>query len=159
MVAPALRMSPNHRLPFASGSSLPRISIQSFISSSLLDALIDIQEFRAHELLVNYRKIIVVAVEEVDNAIKQYRALLERQRDLGNALDQSRRAVDLATERYERGLTDFLNVLDAQRQEFGLEEQFNRASRAGAMLGDDDFRTVVELFSARRPGRHRLYRR
>jgi NodT family efflux transporter outer membrane factor (OMF) lipoprotein len=104
-----------------------------FLDFGRLDALIDIQEFRAHELLVNYRKIIVVAVEEVDNAIKQYRALLERQRDLGNALDQSRRAVDLATERYERGLTDFLNVLDAQRQEFGLEEQYVIAQQAAAV--------------------------
>jgi NodT family efflux transporter outer membrane factor (OMF) lipoprotein len=98
-----------------------------------LDALIDIQEFRAHELLVNYKKAILAAVEEVDNAIKQYRALLERQRDLGIALDQSRRAVDLATERYERGLTDFLNVLDAQRQEFELEDQYVIAQQAAAV--------------------------
>jgi len=74
-----------------------------------------------------------VAVEEVGNAIKQYRALLERQRDLGNALDQSRHAVELATERYERGLTDFLNVLDAQRQQFGLEEQYVIAQQAAAV--------------------------
>jgi NodT family efflux transporter outer membrane factor (OMF) lipoprotein len=98
-----------------------------------LDALIDIQEFRAHELLVNYKKTILVAVEEVDNAIKQYRALLERQHDLGIALDQSRRAVDLATERYERGLTDFLNVLDAQRQEFELEDQYVIAQQVAAV--------------------------
>ena len=104
-----------------------------FLDFGRLDALIDIQEFRAHELLVNYKKTIVVAVEEVDNAIKQYRALLERQRDLGNALDQSRRAVELATERYERGLTDFLNVLDAQRQEFGLEDQYVIAQQAAAV--------------------------
>ena len=74
-----------------------------------------------------------MAVEEVGNAIKQYRALLERQRDLGNALDQSRHAVELATERYERGLTDFLNVLDAQRQQFGLEEQYVIAQQAAAV--------------------------
>ena len=104
-----------------------------FLDFGRLDALIDIQEFRTHELLVNYKKTIVVAVEEVGNAIKQYRALLERQRDLGNALDQSRRAVELATERYERGLTDFLNVLDAQRQEFGLEDQYVIAQQAAAV--------------------------
>ena len=104
-----------------------------FLDFGRLDALIDIQEFRTHELLVNYKKTIVVAVEEVGNAIKQYRALLERQRDLGNALDQSRHAVELATERYERGLTDFLNVLDAQRQQFGLEEQYVIAQQAAAV--------------------------
>jgi NodT family efflux transporter outer membrane factor (OMF) lipoprotein len=104
-----------------------------FLDFGRLDALIDIQEFRAHELLVNYKKIIIVAVEEVYTAIKQYRALVERQRDLGKAVDESRQAVDLATERYERGLTDFLNVLDAQRQEFDLEYQYVVAQQAAAV--------------------------
>jgi len=31
--------------------------------------------------------------------------------------------VTVSTERYERGLTDFLNVLDAARQEYVLETQ------------------------------------
>lgn len=88
-----------------------------------LDALIDIQEQRTHEAYVNYRKTIIVAVEEVDQAIKQYRFDLAQQRTLGVALTASRRAVDLAMERYERGVTDFLNVLDAQRQHYALEDQ------------------------------------
>jgi outer membrane protein TolC len=39
----------------------------------------------------------------------------------------SQRAVTLANERYERGLTDFLNVVDAQRQEYDIEEQYAEA--------------------------------
>jgi NodT family efflux transporter outer membrane factor (OMF) lipoprotein len=88
-----------------------------------LDALIDIQEMRTHELLINYKKTIIVAVEEVDQAIKQYRFDQEQLKALGVALTASRRAVDLAMERYDRGVTDFLNVLDAQRQEYTLEDQ------------------------------------
>jgi len=88
-----------------------------------LDALIDIQEQRTYGSYVNYRKTIIVAVEEVDQAIKQYRYDLAQQKSLGIALAASRRAVDLAMERYERGVTDFLNVLDAQRQEYLLEDQ------------------------------------
>ena len=88
-----------------------------------LDALIDIQELQAHELLVAYKKTILLAVEEVDQAIKQFRAEQQRLRELTVALEQSKRAVALATERYERGLTDFLNVLDAERQEFAIEDQ------------------------------------
>jgi len=88
-----------------------------------LDALIDIQEQHTHELVVNYRKTIVVAVEDVDQALKQYRFDLAQQKALGIALVASKRAVDLAMERYERGVTDFLNVLDAQRQEYALEDQ------------------------------------
>jgi outer membrane protein TolC len=55
---------------------------------------------------------------------------LQRQRDLAVALEASRRAVDLATERYERGVTDFLNVLDAQRQDYALAEQTAIAAEA-----------------------------
>jgi NodT family efflux transporter outer membrane factor (OMF) lipoprotein len=88
-----------------------------------LDALIDIQEFRAREMVANYRKTVIGAVEDVDQAIKQYRYAQAQLKAVAAALAASQRAVDLAMERYERGVTDFLNVLDAQRQEYALEEQ------------------------------------
>ena len=40
------------------------------------------------------------------------------------------RAVDLATERYNRGLTDFLNVVDAERQLYDLQEEYAAAQVA-----------------------------
>jgi NodT family efflux transporter outer membrane factor (OMF) lipoprotein len=95
-----------------------------------LDAQIGIQELAAHENLVNYKKTILIAVEEVDNAVKQYRAQQQRHRELRVALEQSRRSVTLATERYERGITDFLNLLDAQRQEYAIEDQAAVAQQA-----------------------------
>jgi outer membrane protein TolC len=82
---------------------------------------------RTHELLVNYKKTIMVAVEEVDQAVKQYKFDQAREKALGVALAAGRRAVDLAMERYDRGVTDFLNVLDAQRQFFALEDQYSVA--------------------------------
>ena len=95
-----------------------------------LDAQIGIQELAAHENLVNYKKIILTAVEEVDNAVKQYRAQQQRHRELTVALEQRRRSVTLATERYERGITDFLYLLDAQRQEYAIEDQAAVAQQA-----------------------------
>ena len=95
-----------------------------------LDAQIGVQELAAHEQLVNYKKTILVAVEEVDDAIKQYRAQQQRLRELTVALEQGRRAVTLASERYERGITDFLNLLDAQRQEYAIEDQAAVAQQA-----------------------------
>jgi outer membrane protein TolC len=44
----------------------------------------------------------------------------------------SRRAVSLATERFDRRLTDSLNVIDAERQEFELEDQYVVAQRTAA---------------------------
>jgi len=42
----------------------------------------------------------------------------------------AQRAVDLSTERYDRGLTDFLNVVDAERQFYDLQEQYAAAQVA-----------------------------
>jgi NodT family efflux transporter outer membrane factor (OMF) lipoprotein len=98
-----------------------------------LDAIINIREFHAHELLVNYQKTILAAVADVEDAIKRYRADLQQLHSLDAALEQAQHAVDLATERYERGVTDFLYVLDAQRQEFALKDQYAAAQSAAAV--------------------------
>jgi NodT family efflux transporter outer membrane factor (OMF) lipoprotein len=89
-----------------------------------LDSLIDIADLRAHEQLVAYKQTILQAVEDVDDGIANYAAAKARIGDLRDALAASERAVTLASGRYERGLTDFLNVLDAERQEYDLEDQY-----------------------------------
>jgi NodT family efflux transporter outer membrane factor (OMF) lipoprotein len=89
-----------------------------------LDAMIDIQELRTHEALVNYKKTILDAVQEVDDAISVYASEQDRLRDLSNALVASQRAVTLANQRYNRGLIDYLNVLDAERQLYQLQDQY-----------------------------------
>jgi NodT family efflux transporter outer membrane factor (OMF) lipoprotein len=88
-----------------------------------LDSMIEIQNFRTHELLVNYKRTIINAVEEVENAIGSYDSQQQRLRDLETALVASERAVQLSQQRYERGLTDFLNVLDAERELYDLQNQ------------------------------------
>ena len=98
-----------------------------------LDAIINLQEARAYELLVNYRKTILAAVEDVNTAINRYRAALQQLHSFEDALAESQKAVDLAKERYERGLTDFLNVLDAQREEYGLQDQVVTAKQSVAI--------------------------
>ena len=73
-----------------------------------------------------------MAVRQVDDAYAAYRAQQQRLSDLDRALAAARQATQLATERYDRGLTDFLNVLDAEREEFDLEERHVAARQAAA---------------------------
>ncbi|HXE51687.1 MAG TPA: TolC family protein, partial [Tepidisphaeraceae bacterium] len=89
----------------------------------VLDSIVQEQDLRTREQMFNYRRIILRAVAEVDNAISNYNAQREQVDRLNEAVAASERAVTLATQRYERGLTDFLNVLDAQRQLYGLQDQ------------------------------------
>ena len=95
-----------------------------------LDAQVEIADLRTRALLVGYRRTIQDAVKDVDTSWNTYQAQQERLGKLAEAMIASQRAVTLAKERYERGLTDFLNVVDAQRQEYGIEEQYTDAQVA-----------------------------
>lgn len=88
-----------------------------------LDARIEIADYRAHELAGAYKQSILTAIQQVDEAHASYQGFRQSLRSLDLALDAARQATKVATERYDRGLTDFLNVLDAERQQFTLEQQ------------------------------------
>src|SRR5271167_4368551 len=89
-----------------------------------LDAQVDIAHLAARESMVKYRKTILNAVQQVDSSLDAYEAQQLRIEKLSTAMIAGQRAVDLATARYERGLTDFLNVVDAERQFYDLQEQY-----------------------------------
>jgi NodT family efflux transporter outer membrane factor (OMF) lipoprotein len=122
------------------GSVGPTISAP-ILDFGALDALIEIADYRAHELAAAYKQTILVAVQQVDEANTTYRAYRQSLRSLDIALDAARQATNVATERYDRGLTDFLNVLDAERQQFALEQQRAEVVR----LAGDSF---VALYKA-----------
>jgi len=97
-----------------------------------LDAAVEKADFRSRELLFNYKQTVLNAVREVDTAVDAYAAQQQRLRRLAEALVAAKRAVTLATERFDRGLTDSLNVIDAQRQEYEIEQQYIAAQESAA---------------------------
>jgi NodT family efflux transporter outer membrane factor (OMF) lipoprotein len=106
-----------------------------------LDAQIEIADQRTQGLLAGYKQAILTAVQQVDDAGVSYKGQLNRLGDLDRALQAARQSTQLATERYDRGLTDFLNVVDAERQQFDLEERHVATRQAAA----DD---LVALYKA-----------
>ena len=105
----------------------------SVLDFGALDALRDIADhLRTREMLSNYKQTVLGAVQQVDTDWGDYKALQSRLADLGTALAASRNAVELASERYDRGLTDFLNVLDAEREAFTLQDENALAEEAAA---------------------------
>jgi outer membrane protein TolC len=97
-----------------------------------LDAAVDIADLQAHERLIAYRRTIIDAVRDADTAIGNFSAQQERLKNLDVAMLASERAVSLASQRYERGLTDFLNVVDAERQEYELENEYAATQQSAA---------------------------
>ena len=97
-----------------------------------LDAAVEKADYRAREFLFTYKQTVLKAVGEVDTAVDAYAAQQNRLRHLSDALAAARKAVDLANERFDRGLIDSLNVIDAQRQEYEIEQQYVAAQAAAA---------------------------
>jgi outer membrane protein TolC len=98
-----------------------------------LDALINIEEMRTHEELIRYRQTIMEAVEEVDQAIRQYHLDLQRSKALAAAQEDLRRAVGLMLERYRRGEEELPAVVGLQRWHHAHSEQAAAAAE-GAVL-------------------------
>lgn len=71
----------------------------------------------------------MTSLEDVEKALVAYGREQVRRRSLAQAVDANRLAVDLANERYTRGLVDFLNVLQSQRQLYTSEDQLVQSER------------------------------
>lgn len=97
-----------------------------------LDALVSVADLQAHERLIAYKKAVIDAVQDADAAISSFEAQERRLKNLGDAMNASKRAVSLAQQRYDRGLTDFLNVVDAERQQYSLEDEYTAAQQSAA---------------------------
>jgi NodT family efflux transporter outer membrane factor (OMF) lipoprotein len=73
-------------------------------------------EARRDEALARYRQAVLTAMQDVETSLVGYvEHQVERER-LALSVQSQSRAVELARERFETGIKDFLTVLDAERQ-------------------------------------------
>jgi len=77
--------------------------------------LVRFEEARTEQLLAGYERTALAAVEEVENALAAYTQESQRQEALQRSVQASEDTVRLVQSLYRSGLTDFQNVLDAQR--------------------------------------------
>ena len=107
-------------LQFSGG---PSITIPVFEGGRLKYTL-DLRKAQQQEAAVQYQQVVLQAFHDVDNALTNYSAEQLRRTQLATAVDQSRRALDLARQQYVQGLSTFLDVLTAQRTLFTAEQQY-----------------------------------
>jgi len=100
----------------------PGISLPLF-TGGRIRSNIEVETSRQQQALISYEAVILNALEEVENALVSYSEEQERRERLRRAVQQSRLAVDLASDQYRAGLVDFLSVLDAQREVYANEDQ------------------------------------
>lgn len=81
-----------------------------------IEAQIDARQADAKEAFAIYRRAVFAGIGEAESALGSLQANRNRLSALQTQLDIERDAVALSTMRYRMGLSDFLGVIDAQRQ-------------------------------------------
>ena len=80
-----------------------------------LQAQVAVEDARKEQALAAFEKAVLIALEDVENALVDYLREGERRSRLDAAVTANRKAVELADDLYRKGLTSFIDVLDAQR--------------------------------------------
>lgn len=109
----------------------PRISWNFFQGGNLFNSLK--QEKANYDAAIrNYNSVVLKATEEVSSAISAYKGRIKQVVSLKELVVQGELMLTLSLDLYKRGLTDFQNVLDAQRSL--LEYQNSLVSAEGNTL-------------------------
>jgi outer membrane protein, multidrug efflux system len=107
----------------------PAIRLPIF-TGGRIRANIEAQKQRLEQGMTEYRNVVLHSLEETENALVAYGHEQDRRERLMAAVAASRQATELANELYTRGLSDFLSVLDAQRQQLAAEDDLARSDTA-----------------------------
>ncbi len=94
----------------------------SIFSGGRVQANIDFQDAVQKQTLTTYHRTVLTALQEVQNVLVAYAQEHRRRAALTDSVELNRRAVILATERYQSGQNDFLPVLDAERALFASQD-------------------------------------
>jgi len=104
-------------------------------------ANVKVQNARQEQLLVNYEKAVLTALEDVENALVTFAGEQVRHKNLTAAVNANRRAVELAGELFTRGLANFLSVLDAERSLYESEDNLAQSEHTVSL-------NLVSLYKA-----------
>jgi multidrug efflux system outer membrane protein len=126
--------------PYGILSVLPEITVPIF-NMGRLQANVDFNEAEANAAGLRYQQTLRQALREVSDAlvaIRKRQEFRQQQELLVKALSD---ASDVAKQRYEGGVSSFLEVLDTERQFFDADIQLVQAKR-------DESLSVVQLYRA-----------
>ncbi|KMQ80910.1 Outer membrane component of tripartite multidrug resistance system [Candidatus Burkholderia pumila] len=93
----------------------PSISLPIF-EDGALRANVRVAKAEAGAAALQYRRTVLSALQDVDNALVNYRTEQDRRAALVRTVEANRISLQLATDIYHKGITAFVTVLDAERQ-------------------------------------------
>jgi NodT family efflux transporter outer membrane factor (OMF) lipoprotein len=90
-------------------------------------ANIRVQNEAVKQYLSIYEQTVLIAMQDVEDALIDYSREQMRRQALSEAVAANRLSVELATQQYQRGVVDFLTVLDAEGNLYGAEDALTRS--------------------------------
>ncbi|MEQ5844392.1 efflux transporter outer membrane subunit [Paraburkholderia megapolitana] len=118
----------------------PSVSLPIFQGGALI-ANLKLSKVQQASAALDYRKAVLTALRDVDNALAVYRTDQARRAALDDSVAAQQSAFELARDSYRKGLVTYINVLDAERQ---LAQDREQATQ-GAMQVTTD---LVALYKA-----------
>jgi NodT family efflux transporter outer membrane factor (OMF) lipoprotein len=106
-----------------------------------LKANIRTYQAKRDQKVLTYQKTVLTAFQEVEDALAAYDKEKQREKILRTEVEQYQRASSLALSKYTRGLTNFLDVLEAQRSLFTAQDSLAQ-SRAAVQIN------LISLYKA-----------
>ncbi len=91
---------------------------------------IEVQNALQEQALAGYEQTVLIAFQDVENALVAFTNEQARYRSLTEAVAASQKSADLSEELYSRGLTAFLNVLESQRALYASQDQLIQSQTA-----------------------------
>ena len=93
-----------------------------------LRSRVELRKLQQQEAAVIYQRTVLRAWHEIDAALSAYDAEQRRREELEAGVKASRDAYEIATVRYEQGLTNYLVALDAQRTLLQAERSLSEST-------------------------------
>jgi multidrug efflux system outer membrane protein len=117
---------------FKSGSQFwsvgPAVQWRIF-DAGRIRANIQVQNARQEQALANYENTALSAFEDVENALTAYAKEQIRRQSLEDAVKSSQESLRLANQLYANGLSNFINVLDAERSLYQAQDALVQSDR------------------------------
>lgn len=124
LVASSLSNSPDFTLRLLAGLT------QRIFEGGRIQGQIELAEAQQQELVQNYRRTVLTAFKETEDALADIKAAGARERNFNTAVNESQTAYRIARESYLSGATDFISLLDAQRNLLQAQDNYAQAKMA-----------------------------
>ncbi|KQN50020.1 RND transporter [Serratia sp. Leaf51] len=118
----------------------PSVTVPIFQGGRLVSS-VHLSRAQQANAALNYRQTVLTALQDVDNALVNYRTDQDQVSGLDQTTEALQTAFDLASDSYRQGLSTFINVLDAQRQ---LAQAHQQSAEARVKTSTD----LVSLYKA-----------